>query len=239
MSYRNPKNFLIKIGLDSKLQFSYREEFSQLDASSLTVIDGDQIAWILDSSIQERTLQIDFGAINPFHIYHKLSLRGMGHAMADRPVKFPLGYPGNRQLKYSVSLGNGLHDDPDVVPVENDAGFAGDLSLQADFKISWTVSDPKYQSLILTPATLSKSAGGGKAAVTWRWNVDASDPTPPFHLHFISPPDGWQEDTDSTETNPAITLLLPPGQQTEFHITTSSGDGENAIFVNGSLTITS
>ena len=125
------------------------------------------------------------------------------------------------------------------MPVEEDATVIAGLTLSPDFKISWTNTTPKYEAIALTPDSVSKSVGDGKAAaVTWRWVVGASDPTPPFHLTFISPPDGWQAETDSTEINPAITLLLPPGPQTEFQITTSSGNGEKELVISGNLTIT-
>ena len=238
MSIRQPKNFLIQISLDSDLNFSYKDLYSQMDARSITVIKGDQIGWILEPSIPERMLQIDFGLINPFHIYRNVNLRGRGHVVAADPVNFPLGYPGNRQLKYTAWLGNGLHDDPDVVPVEHDATLTEGLAVSSDFKISWTNTNPKYQAIAITPTDLSKSADGGKTAVTWKWVVGTSEPTPPFQLTFNSPPAGWPAETDSTDINPAITLLLTPGPETVFKITTSSGDGEKELFTMGKLTIT-
>ena len=242
MSNRPPKNFLIMISLDGDLNFLYKELYSGMNGNSIAVINGDRIGWILDPSIPERALQIDFGIINPFRIYRNLTLRGRGQVIPEQIVKFPLAYPGNRQLKYTVSLGNGFHDDPDVVPVETDVGLLqglDGLALDADFKIVWTDAVPKYQAITLSPSGhLSKSAGGGKATVTWKWNVGANDPKPPFHLTFFNPPFGWPADTDSTNIDPAITLLLPHGAQTAFQITTTSGDGENEIAASGHLTIT-
>ena len=237
MSNRPPTNFLIKIGLDSNLNFHYQELYSGKDASTLTVINGDRIGWILDPSIPDRTFQIDFGIVNPFRIFRNLTLRGIGQIIPDQVVKFPLAYPGNRQLKYTVSLGNGLSDDPDVVPVETD-GFLDSLGLTTDFQIKWTDSNPQYQAITLTPDTLIKSSGGGRSAVLWKWIVGINDPKPPFHLTFFNPPFGWPTDTDSTNIDPAITLLLPHGAQTAFQITTTSGDGETEIAASGYLTIT-
>jgi hypothetical protein len=238
MAKRPPKNFIIQISLDSEMKFHYQDMFSQLDATSVAVMNGDRIVWILDPAIPERTLQVDFGVINPFRIYRNVSLRGKGQVITDE-VNFPTAYPGNRQLKYTVSLGNGLHDDPDVVPVENDAGLRHQFAFDPpDFKITW--KDASDQAVVLSPGALSKSASGGKAPVTWKWGVGATDPTPPFELDFTSPhlPSGWSASTtQSTDSDPAITLLLPPGHST-FKIGTTSGDGANNIWVEGDLTIT-
>ena len=237
MANRPPKNLIIQISLDSEMKFHYQDMFSQLDATSVAVINGDRIVWILDPAIPERTLQVDFGVINPFRIYRNVSLRGKGQVITDE-VNFPTAYPGNRQLKYTVSLGNGLHDDPDVVPVENDAGSRHpDVFEPPDFKIMW--KDASDQAVVLSSGDLSKSASGGKAPVTWKWGVGATDPTPPFELDFTSPPSGWPASTtQSTDSDPAITLLLPPGPRTKFKIGTTSGDGANNICVEGYLTIT-
>jgi hypothetical protein len=235
---RQPKNFVIQISLDADQNFEYQDLFSQMDASTITVINGDRIAWVLDPGISNRTLQLDFGDVNPFSIFHSVTLRGNGQVVANK-VNFPINYPGNRQLKYTVSVGNGLHDDPDVVPVENDGGLISALILPADFKIDWV--DDTFQAITLNPAEVTKNAGAGKASVTWRWddNQDPDNPTPPFDLDFIAPPNGWPPTTThSTNPNPVITLSLPPGPRTQFKITTLTGDGSNKIYAYGYLTIT-
>jgi hypothetical protein len=228
---------MIQISLDSSQTFQYQELFSGSDASSITVINGDRIAWILDPAIVNRTLQLDFGIINPFQIFRNVSLRGNGQVVASK-VNFPKGYTGNRQLKYTVSLGNGLHDDPDVVPVESDGGLIQGLGLGADVKIQWT--DASQQAILLNPGDESKSCGGAATvAVTWKWNVGANDPTPPFDLEFTTPPPGWPAGiVSSTDTDPTITLSLPPGRRTEYTISTTSGDGSQEISADGHLTVT-
>ena len=50
----------------------------------LTVINGDRISWILDPSIPERMLQIDFGPINPFHLFGNKTFRGEGQVITDK-----------------------------------------------------------------------------------------------------------------------------------------------------------
>jgi hypothetical protein len=239
MASRAPKHFTIIISLDASLNFRYNELFSGNDASSLAVINGDLICWILDASIPERDLQIDFGLINPFKIFSNLSLRGEGQVVTP-PVNFPSAYPGNRQLKYTVSLGNGFSDDPDVVPVESQLYALGNLALSGDFGLQWVAAQPPYQATILNPADVTKSAGGSKATLTWIWSVNPGDPTPPFNLVFTNPPAGWPAGvTYSTDVNPAITLVLPPGGRTLFTITTTSGDGGNSnVQAKGYLTVT-
>ena len=236
---RPPQNFLVQISLDSSFQFHYTELFTNLDASQLTVLNGDQIAWMLDPMIENRSLQIDFGIFNPFRIFHNVSLRGNG-LVTGGTVNFPKSYTGNRILKYGVFLGNGFHDDPDVVPVESNLTLHnGALALAPNFKLKWT--DATYTAIVVDPGQLVLSAGSaGKATVTWKWSVTSADPTPPFSLAFTSPPAGWQAKTDSTGTDPAITLSLPPGPitPTQFTITTSSGDGSTQILATGFLTVT-
>ncbi len=239
MASRAPKNFTIMISLDAQLNFIYKDLFSGNDASSIAVINGDLISWILDASIPERELQIDFGLINPFKIFTNFTLRGEGQVVTPK-VTFPSAYPGNRQLKYTVSLGNGLSDDPDVVPVESQLALVSSLALTGDFKLKWVAADPPYQTTTLDPLNVTKSAGGSKASVTWMWSVNAGDPTPPFSLAFTTPPAGWPATaTNSTDVNPAITLVLPPGVRTLFTITTTSGDGGNSnVQTQGYLTVT-
>jgi hypothetical protein len=236
MANRAPQNFTIQISLDENLDFQYNDLFSNHDASSLAVINGDRISWILDPAIPERMFQIDFGPINPFQIFHNVTFRGEGQVVTD-PVSFPASYPGNRQLKYTVSLGNGLSDDPEVVPVESQAAFSGLIVLPKDFKVQWV--DGTFQAITLNPPEVVKSAGGARVAVTWAWNVGATDPTPPFSLAFSSPPAGWPSTPiNSTDIDPKITLVLPPGARTQFTISTVSGDGSTNITAQGYLTIT-
>lgn len=233
---RSPKTFVIQVSLAPDQTFSYTDLFTKLDASTLAVINGDQIAWVLDASIPERTLQIDFGAINPFHIFRTVTLRGNGQVIAPS-VQFPATYTGNRQLKYTVSLGNGLHDDPEVVPVPNNGGAIHTIQIATDFRIEWT--DDSDEAILLNPDEVTKSAEGTQASVTWSWNVGANDPTPPFDLTFTSPPPGWPTSSiHSTDVDPVITLSLPPGPTTKFTITTLTGDGSKKISANGYLTIT-
>ena len=236
MPNRLPTNRTIRISVDRKNNFHYHEVFSAEgeDASSLTTINGDRIAWILDSAIEPRTFQIDFDEINPFQIFRRMTLRGTDYIVSEK-VKFPDTYKGNRNLKYTVSLGNGWQDDPDVVPVPADAGtMVHGFMLVTDCKISWT--DPKYVAISLNPAEIVKNAGGGQVAVTWQWDVGSTDPTPPFHLHFDDPvPVGCQRETDST--NGVIALSPKASPKTRFVISTTTGDGSQDIGKDGYLTI--
>jgi hypothetical protein len=222
--------------VDRKNNFHYHEVFSGEDASSLTAINGDLIVWILDSAIEPRTFQIDFGEINPFQFLRRMTRRGTDYIGPEK-VNFPDAYKGNKTLKYTVSLGNGWQDDPDVVPVPPDAGtILHGLILTPDGKISWT--DNTYVAISLNPAEIVRSAGGGRATVIWQWDVGSTDPAPPFHLHFDDPvPSGCQRETDST--NAVITLTPAASPKTRFVISTTKGDGsQDPISKDGHLTIT-
>jgi len=228
---RDPRKFKILIGVNSNREFTYKELYSGNDASSLTVVNGDQITWVLDLAIPERAFQLDFDIINPFQLFRTVSLRDHGHIAAET-VNFPRGYVGNRQLKYSVTLGNGWHDDPVVVPVENDGGIRGALALASNVLIQW--ADLQYMNIVLNPASYTTSSGGGNIPITWNWNVGPNDPTPPFSLLFTNPPNGWPN--TEQDSDPAITLSLPAGSS-PYTITTMSGVG-GQIQKSGTLTIT-
>jgi len=232
-------NYLINISLDSNLKFQYTDVFTKASAANLAIRNNDLIIWTLDPSIEERALQVDFGAINPFHIFRNVSLRGQGQVSSDQ-VNFPNTYPGNRQIKYTVSLGSGFVDDPYVVPVENTPTLmVHTLALAANFAIDWVVGNIPYQAIVLANPNVAVQSVNGKANVTWQWSVNAGDPTPPFTLDFINPPAGWPTSTiDSTDPDGGITLSLPPGGNTQFKITTTSGDAANPdVHVYGYLTV--
>ncbi len=226
--------------MDSAHNFHYHDLFSGRDAGSLTVIKDDRIAWVLDSAIDPRTFQIDFGEINPFHIFRPATLRGRDHIVSEK-VNFPAGFPGNRVLKYSVSLGNGLRDDPDVTPVESDPGqilhglVVYGLALEPDCKIRWT--SVYFVDISLNPPEIVKSLGGEtKANVNWKWDIGSTDPMPEFDVHFPDTvPAGCLRDTHSRSG--AVTIAVGLLARTRFQIITTSGDGANPISKDGYLTI--
>lgn len=236
MQNRHPQNRTIRIHVDGQHKFHYTDLFDGADVSSgIRLIDGDHLAWLLDSSIAPRTFQIDFGLINPFHNGAPISLRGIDFIVSPK-VAFPATFAGNRILKYTVSLGNGWVDDPDVVPVPSDVVNPRpvDATHPADCHISW-VDASTEAAINLDPAAMSADAtqSGGLAMVTWQWAPDQPD-TKPFTLEFLNPvnpvPDGWPKSpTDSTSVNPSIILFLPKGlpTATPFRITTTRKDGND------------
>ena len=236
MANRQPKNRTIRIHVDAQHKFHYTDLFDGADAATgVRLIDSDQLAWVLDSSIAPRCFQIDFGLINPFRNGVPFSLRGIDFIVSPK-VSFPSTFAGNRILKYTVSLGNGWVDDPDVVPVPSDVVNPRpvDVAHPADCSISWM--DPATEAAIkLDPAGMSANAtnSGGLAMVTWQWAANQPD-TGPFILQFLNPvnpvPDGWPKlPTASTSVNPSIILYLPTGLQTAtpFRITTTKKDGND------------
>ncbi|MGD0773583.1 MAG: hypothetical protein ABSC05_12245 [Candidatus Solibacter sp.] len=239
MPNRHPKNRTIRIHVDGQHKFHYTDLFDGSDAAhGIRLIDGDQLAWVLDSSIAPHTFQIDFDLINPFQNGLPISLRGIDFIVSPK-VSFPAVFAGNRIVKYTVSLGNGWVDDPDVVPVPSDVVNLRPLDAPspADCLISWV--DANEAAIQLDPAAMSANAtnSGGSAMVTWQW---ASKVTKPFTLEFLDPiPDGWPKSpTDSAGVNPSIVLYLPAGLKTAtaFRITTTKKDGNDAT-QNGTLLI--
>jgi hypothetical protein len=245
MASRPPKNRVIVISLDADNNFVYKDLFDGTDASSLVLIKGDRLAWTLDSSISPQNFQVDFDVVNPFMRGRPVSLRGNGSITAP-PLDFPFdSYSGNRILKYTVTLGNGWFDDPDVVPSPGDPVATG-LEFHPKGVIAWV--DPNTQdAIMLTPPDMTADAtdAGGFAQVTWVW--DKTQPNPqPFSLQFepnIGPgiPSGWPTaEQDSTFLNgiPTIQLYLPEGYSTatSFTLTTMARNG-NEISIQGTLLV--
>ena len=237
MTNRPPQNRTIRIHVDRQHKFHYTDLFDDgADvAHRLKLINGDRLAWVLDSSIVERTLQIDFGPINPFQNGVPISLRGIDYIVS-REVNFPLSWGGMRILKYTVSLGNGWVDDPDVVPVPLDQAFtAQDHSDQC--WISW--KDPSTEVAIQLDSAVMSVASTDPNGETWQWGPGQTD-TRPFTLEFLGTiPTGWPTSPidSTTDAHPSVILYLPAGPQTSFRITTTKPDG-NDTHVKGTLVIT-
>ena len=233
MGRTTPKNHNIRISVNSEGTFSYTNIYGDTpnDSKRLVVINGDRICWLLDSSIVERKFQIDFGLINPFDIGQPITMRGTDFIKSAKVV-FPVNYPRDKNLKYSVLLGNGWMDDPDVVPVEVDptpAILTDGLAGTPDCYISWV--DPASRMAIqLTHGTMSAHAGD---SVTWEWDSTQSNPRP-FTLVFTSPlPPGW-----AGVPNPVNFIVMRPGAGfAAFKITTMDAAG-NDTSATGTLTIT-
>jgi hypothetical protein len=232
MASRPPKERVIQISLDYKNQFQYTDILDGKDASVLILIEGDRLTWTLHPIIEPRTFQLDFGVVNPFTLGSAVSLRGRDSIVAP-PLKFPFKtYTSNRFLKYTVWLGNGWSDDPDVVPSPGDPVIVTQL-FNPSTAIDWV--DPTTQSQItLTPPAMTADAtgGGGLAQTNWLWQGGAPNPQP-FTLQFVAPiPPGWPStEQDSTVVNgiPSIQLYLPKGllAATAFNVTTTTKDGED------------
>lgn len=196
------------------------------DASNIVLINGDRLVWVLDLSISPRTFQIDFGLINPFQMFKLISLRGID-AVVSPVVNFSAGYSKNRLLKYSVALGNGWTDDPDVVPSPTDPGSSAFLiQVQADGTypdglLAWL--DATETNIVVSPAAMTANAHGGKAQVTWNWASDQVD-TSPFTLAFTNKTNpNWPDSIDSGDI-PGIVLSLAAGTA-NFKITATNKDG--------------
>ncbi|MGO9259415.1 MAG: hypothetical protein ACLQU1_24335 [Bryobacteraceae bacterium] len=246
MPSRPPKDRVIQISINAQNQFQYTNLSDGSDASVLVLIQGDHLTWVLAPVISPRTFQIDFDVVNPFQLGSPVSLRGRDSIKAPA-LNFPFNtYAGNRILKYSVSLGNGWTDDPDIVPSPGDPVLTGQL-VQPNALITW-VDPATQQQISLNPPNMTADAtgGGGIAKVSWAWQGDQPNPEP-FTLQFekgIAPgiPSGWPTVLlDSTPLGgiPAIQLFLPKGllTATTFTLTTTTGDGNQAPPIQGTLLI--
>ncbi|SPE34322.1 hypothetical protein SBA6_360006 [Candidatus Sulfopaludibacter sp. SbA6] len=229
MPNRLPEDRTILVSVDPYTRdFRYTNQADNTDASSLTLINGDRLIWVLDSAITPRTFQIDFGGVNPFDLGEPVSLRGIDFVVSPY-VDFPLQYIGGRQLKYTVLLGNGWQDDPDVVPSPVDTGIS--LTVQttgshpSNCLISWT--DANKVDIQLNPAAMTANVdpSTGLAGVTWQWDPTQDSPQP-FTLTFGgNPPPPWAGSSqDSTKTDPSIVEYLGTGTAT-FTLSTHNING--------------
>lgn len=217
------------------------------DCGHFPIQNGDRLFWVLDPSITERTFQIDFGVLNPFHVGQAISIRGADVAISPN-VNLPAKYVLNRRFKYSVSLGNGWTDDPTCQhyvgpPGPPDRTFTHVAELiaaatNATFNISW--ADFSEQSIGLaicfpkTPCTtvnkndtvtVPQAPFTSTGVVTWTWSAGQPD-TQTFTLTFSNPavvPGGMISDPE------AITLSLKSGLQTNVTITTVTPDQSTLV----------
>lgn len=240
MPNRPPEDRTILVSVDPYTRdFHYKNQADNSDASSLRLINGDRLIWVLDPAITPRTFQIDFGAVNPFDLGTPVSLRGIDGVVSPY-VDFPTNYIGRRQLKYNVLLGNGWQDDPDVVPSPTDPGSTRELDVASphpsDCLIKWTDPNTKV-AISLDPSAMSATVDStGLARVTWQWDPTQDNPQP-FTLVFDgNPPPPWAGSSeDSTKIDPSIEEYLGAGTAT-FTIYTSSINGVK-IHQTGSLAI--
>jgi hypothetical protein len=209
-------------------EFQYTDQNTNDDVDTIVLVNGDRVVWVLDPSIPERTFQIDFDTLNPFHVGTALSFRG-SEFVVSQEVRLPTGYQHNASFKYSVSLGNGWFDDPRclVVPEPPDPPPSG-VTLQAltkspstiTYNITWT--DASETAVTLAPATdqsVVASKTSLKATVLWQWNPSQLD-NQPFTLRFTNPPSGWPQGPISDSQQ--ISLNLPAGAKTAFRIDTTT-----------------
>ena len=56
--------------------FRYTDQVTGGNVESIVLVNGDRLVWVLDPSLPERTLQIDFDVLNPFRVGKAVSFRG-------------------------------------------------------------------------------------------------------------------------------------------------------------------
>jgi hypothetical protein len=205
--------------------FRYTDQVTGGNVESIVLVNGDRLVWVLDPSLPERTLQIDFDVLNPFRVGKAVSFRGSDFVVSSA-VRLPLTYSANRAFKYSVTLGNGWQDDPHclVVPEPPDpTNPLKKLVTAATATITWTDSSETAITLAKTDLTAQSSPASKTATVAWQWDPSQQD-TQPFTLTFTTDlgpiPAGWPT-TPLTDPE-CITLVLPPGAQTRFRIDTTT-----------------
>lgn len=238
--------------------FRYTDQDTGEDLDGIALVNGDRLVWVLDPALTERTFQIDFAVLNPFEVGTAVTFRGADFIVST-PIDLPINYSPSREFKYSVSLGNGWHDDPRclVVPEPPDPPSAiatlGRLVIQAltalargatpqttVFTIAWTdLTETAISVTPATPQTAQSSATSKRATVVWQWGSNVQQ-TQPFTLQFQAPPTipaGWP--TGPLSDTESITLSLPTsgGAAINFTINTNTPAQTAVTPVTGQLTV--
>jgi hypothetical protein len=231
--------------------FSYTDPASRknVDLSTIPLVNGDRVMWALDNSLPGRTFQIDFGALNPFHLGKPVSFRG-SDLVVSSPVNLPAVYAQNNNpvFEYSVSLANGWKDDPlcMVVPEPTDPTFHFNALVQRlaspDCTISWT--NATETAIVLTPPaptdlSVNIAAKHTTATVIFAWGGDQVD-TQPFTLEFLTFPPGWPKGPLADNGTGIIAPSRPTsgGAAVSFIISTNSADqSQKNITAQGTLTV--
>lgn len=202
-------------------------------------MNGDRVTWALDQSLPERTFQIDFGVLNPFHLGQLVSFRGSDFAVSTA-VNLPLKYQqaNNPVFEYSVTLGNGWKDDPRCLVVPEPPDPTSSLHRGVgDFTIKW--HDTSESAIDLSPTDLTLGTGNHNTkTVVFAWAAGQPD-TQPFTLVFPNAPNGWPTGALKDNGTGLIAPSLPAGQKTAFIITTTSADQSNpSVTATGTLKVT-
>ena len=217
--------------------FSYTELTTNVPAATITLLRGDRVTWALDQSLPERTFQIDFGPLNPFHPGKPISFRGSDFAMS-AAVRLSKVYPLNNSsiFKYSVSLANGWTDDPHCLVVPEPPDPHHFRNADQDCSISWT--DDSETAIILTPSpNVSLHTGTANSTTMVIGWADGQPDTQPFSLTFTTPPNGWPSGTISDGGSGLIAVPVTPHAAVTFTIATYAAN-HSAITANGTLTVT-
>jgi hypothetical protein len=204
-TFRPPKDFRINVDVTATGTFIYTLA-DGTPADSLRVVAGDTVSWCVRLVGSLIPFQIQFPNNGPFG-FDRRSLRSpAGWTDPMKVVKQNLKIPG---CEYTVTLANGWHDDPDIVPVPEDGTFD---AMEYD-QVAVTVA---YRSLAVDPDHLPSKEG---KTIRWLWK-DAQDK---IRLTFVNPPDDWPPHIDSIREgdNQAIYgNLTQYGSEVQYKIAT-------------------
>ena len=211
-----PTAYLIEVNVDVDGKFKYSAA-GLPDASKIRPHNGDTISWSAKLMGIPVPFQVEFPGFGPFGTDHRV-VRSMFQPTDPLTVAVPSWYPGNLVCKYTVTIGNGWSDDPDVEPVPSDAlvhARASVISLSIDNNTgNFTLHQPDGPL--------------HKGEVTWQWTGSPSDD---FSLTFDHQIAGWPLQVNSQSQK--ITLYLKtPGAQSYTIQTLHLG-----LSVSGTLTI--
>jgi hypothetical protein len=179
----------VSVGLDGTFRYS-TPGFP--DASSIRVCNGDTLSWSAKLGGAPVSFQVEFPGFNPVGVVGQV-VRSIFPATKPLTVALPSIYHGNLVFPYTVTVANGWHDDPVVVPVPSD-GF-----IQVDSERVISLSIDNTGNLVLDDPNASLSKG----LVTWQWAGKALDD---FSLTFQTPPAGWPSPTSSQSQQIALDL---------------------------------
>ena len=211
-----PQAYNIEVDVDAKGNFTYSVN-GNAGGNTVRPRNSDTISWAVRVGGIPHAFQIEFADFSPFGFTNKVIRSAFGPT-PPMTVAIPSFYHGNLVLKYTVSVGNGWSDDPDVEPVLSD-GFHGQLDR---YSIKLSIDGG---TLVLD----QPDASFGKGQLSWNW---LGTPQDNFTLVFTDPPADWP----AVKQGPAQRIALDlesPGTEVEYTIQTMN----LGLSVQGKLTI--
>lgn len=201
---RVPVDHLIEVNADIHGNFEYLVNGAAGGASIRPHV-GDTISWKATLMHLPISFQVEFSGFGPFGPGNQV-VRSLFQKTKPLTVTVPKYYHGNLVFKYTVTLGNGWSDDPDIVPVPSQllGDVAQVISLSIDNNTGMLLVDPSDAQFV-------------KGEVSWEW---AGTPLDDFSVTFDKTVSGWPPAASSEAKK--ITLDLETAGYSTYTIQTSN-----------------